>query len=237
MKETDTTEIKGTPQGKSFIKIIGVGGGGGNAVNYMFREGIHDVSFALCNTDCFALNESPIPVCIQLRPFRHPKWGQQAAEESESEIRAMFNDGTKLSLIIACMGGETGIGAGPVIARISKEIDILTIGIVTIPFEFEGSRKIVQAMEDINEMAKHVDSLIVINNEHLHEIYPEMSVLEAFEKADETIYIAAKGIAEVITKRGLINIEYNDVKTIFKDSGITLWGVDYGDGKRAVKKT
>ena len=203
----------------SIIKVIGVGGGGGNAVNHMYREGIHDVSFVLCNTDNQALNDSPVPVHLQLGKEglgagNKPAKARQAAEETLEEIKHMLNDGTKMAFITAGMGGGTGTGAAPVIARVSKELGILTVGIVTIPFRFEGPKKIDQALDGVEEMSKHVDALLVINNERLRQIYPDLAVLDAFGKADDTLSVAAKSIAEIITVHGLINLDFNDVKTV-----------------------
>ena len=196
-KQSDTLNFEGISQEKSIIKVIGVGGGGGNAVNHMYREGIHDVTFVLCNTDRQALNDSPVPTHIQLGQEglgagNKPERARQAAEESEPELRSMLNDGTKMSFITAGMGGGTGTGAAPVIARISKELDILTVGIVTIPFRFEGAKKIDQALDGVEEMAKHVDALLVINNERLREIYTELGVLDALAKADDPLRVSAE---------------------------------------------
>ena len=184
----------------SIIKVIGVGGGGGNAVNHMYRSGIHNVSFVLCNTDNQALHDSPVPVLLQLGKEglgagNRPAKAREAAEESLSDIQNMLNDGTKMAFITAGMGGGTGTGAAPVIARVSKELGILTVGIVTIPFRFEGDRKIDQALDGVEEMAKHVDALLVINNERLREIYSDLNLLDAFGKADDTLSVAAKSIA------------------------------------------
>ena len=225
----------------SIIKVIGVGGGGGNAVNHMYREGIHDVTFVLCNTDNQALNDSPVPVHLQLGKEglgagNKPEKARQAAEESIDDIRTMLSDGTRMAFITAGMGGGTGTGAAPVIARVSKELGILTVGIVTIPFRFEGDRKIDQALDGVEEMSKHVDALLVINNERLREIYPELSVLDAFGKADDTLSIAAKSIAEIITVHGLINLDFNDVKTVLKDGGVAIMSTGYGEGEGRVKK-
>ena len=226
---------------KSIIKVIGVGGGGGNAVNHMYREGIHDVSFVLCNTDNQALNDSPVPVHLQLGneglgAGNKPEKARQAAEETIDAIRDMLNDGTKMAFITAGMGGGTGTGAAPVIARVSKELEILTVGIVTIPFRFEGERKIDQALDGVEEMSKHVDALLVINNERLREIYPELTVLDAFGKADDTLSVAAKSIAEIITVHGLINLDFNDVKTVLKDGGVAIMSTGYGEGEGRVKQ-
>ena len=214
----------------SIIKVIGVGGGGGNAVNHMYREGIHDVSFVLCNTDNQALNDSPVPVHLQLGKEglgagNKPEKARQAAEESIEDVKNMLSDGTKMAFITAGMGGGTGTGAAPVIARISKEMGILTVGIVTIPFRF-----------GVEEMSKHVDALLVINNERMREIYPELTVLDAFGKADDTLSVAAKSIAEIITVHGLINLDFNDVKTVLKDGGVAIMSTGYGEGEGRVKK-
>lgn len=220
--------------------MIGVGGGGGNAVNHMYREGIHDVSFVLCNTDMQALNDSPVPMKLQLGKEglgagNKPEKARQAAEESINDIKSMLSDGTKMTFITAGMGGGTGTGAAPVIARVSKELDILTVGIVTIPFRFEGKKKINQALDGVDEMAKHVDALLVINNERLRKIYPELTVLDAFGKADDTLSVAAKSIAEIITNHGLINLDFNDVKTVLKDGGVAIMSTGYGEGDGRVK--
>ena len=226
---------------KSIIKVIGVGGGGGNAVNHMYREGIHDVSFVLCNTDNQALNDSPVPVHLQLGKEglgagNRPEKARQAAEESLEDIKQVLDDGTRMAFITAGMGGGTGTGAAPVIARVSKEMGILTVGIVTIPFRFEGDRKIDQALDGVEEMQKHVDALLVINNERLREIYPELTVLDAFGKADDTLSVAAKSIAEIITVHGLINLDFNDVKTVLKDGGVAIMSTGFGEGEGRVKK-
>lgn len=223
------------------IKVIGVGGGGGNAVNHMYREGIHDVSFVLCNTDNQALNDSPVPQKLQLGKEglgagNKPEKARKAAEESIEAVRKMLSGGTKMAFITAGMGGGTGTGAAPVIARISKELGILTVGIVTIPFRFEGIRKIDQALDGVEEMSKHVDALLVINNERLRSIYPELTVLDAFGKADDTLSVAAKSIAEIITNHGLINLDFNDVKTVLKDGGVAIMSTGYGEGDGRVKQ-
>ena len=228
-------------ENNTIIKVIGVGGGGGNAVNHMYREGIHDVSFVLCNTDNQALNDSPVPVLLQLGTEglgagNKPAKARQAAEESLDAIKNMLSDGTKMTFITAGMGGGTGTGAAPVIARVSKELGILTVGIVTIPFRFEGKRKIDQALDGVEEMAKHVDALLVINNERLRKIYPDLTVLDAFGKADDTLSVAAKSIAEIITNHGLINLDFNDVKTVLKDGGVAIMSTGYGEGEGRVKQ-
>ena len=180
----------------SIIKVIGVGGGGGNAVNHMYNEGIHDVTFVVCNTDNKALQDSPVPHKIQLGSEglgagNRPAKAREAAEESIEDVRKMLNDGTRMAFITAGMGGGTGTGAAPIIARESKNMGILTVGIVTIPFRFEGHKKIDQALDGVEEMAKNVDALLVINNERLRQIYGDLPVLKAFGKADETLSVAA----------------------------------------------
>ncbi len=227
-------------QEQSIIKVIGVGGGGGNAVNHMYREGIHDVTFVLCNTDNQALNASPVPVHLQLGreglgAGNKPEKARAAAEESMDDIKNMLADGTRMAFITAGMGGGTGTGAAPVIARVSKEMGILTVGIVTIPFRFEGERKIDQALDGVEEMSKHVDALLVINNERLREIYPDFSLLGAFSKADDTLSVAARSIAEIITNRGFMNLDFNDVKTVLKDGGVAIMSTGYGEGEGRVK--
>ena len=232
----------GAPEKENtIIKVIGVGGGGGNAVNHMYREGIHDVSFVLCNTDNQALTDSPVPMRLQLGTEglgagNRPAKARQAAEESINDITEMLSDGTKMTFITAGMGGGTGTGAAPVIARVSKELGILTVGIVTIPFRFEGKKKIDQALDGVEEMAKHVDALLVINNERLRKIYPDLTVLDAFGKADDTLSVAARSIAEIITNHGLINLDFNDVKTVLKDGGVAIMSTGYGEGDGRVKQ-
>ena len=226
---------------QSIIKVIGVGGGGGNAVNHMYREGIHDVTYVLCNTDKKALSDSPIPNHLQLGKDglgagNRPEKARQAAMESMDEIKEMLNDGTRMVFITAGMGGGTGTGAAPIIAQCAKDAGILTVGIVTIPFKFEGSKKINQALDGVEEISKHVDALLVINNERLREIYPELTVLTAFAKADDTLSIAAKSIAEIITMHGIMNLDFQDVTTVLKDGGVAIMSTGYGEGENRVTK-
>ena len=223
------------------IKVIGVGGGGGNAVNYMYRTGIHDVNFVVCNTDSKALADSPVPVRLQLGneglgAGNRPARAKAAAEESIEGIRAMLDDGTKMVFITAGMGGGTGTGAAPVIAHEAKEKGILTVGIVTIPFRFEGNKKIDQALDGVDAIRKEVDALLVINNEKLREIYPELTIRSAFQKADNTLSIAARSIAEIITMHGIINLDFQDVGTVLRDGGVALMSTGYGEGEGRVTK-
>lgn len=228
----------------SIIKVIGVGGGGGNAVNHMYKEGIHDVTFVLCNTDNQALAESPVPVKLQLGRFiteglgagNKPERAYAAAEESIEDITALLSDGTKMVFITAGMGGGTGTGAAPVIAKTAKEMDILTVGIVTIPFLFEGEKKIIQALDGVEQISKHVDALLVINNERLREIYSDLTFMNAFGKADDTLSVAAKSIAEIITMRGKVNLDFADVNTILKNGGVAIMSTGLGEGENRVSK-
>lgn len=222
----------------AIIKVIGVGGGGGNAVNHMFQEGIHDVSFALCNTDNQALMESPVPIKVQLGGSttgglgagNKPEVAQKAAEESVELIEELLNDGTRMVFITAGMGGGTGTGAAPVVARVAKEMGILTVGIVTIPFMFEGPRKIVQALKGVEEIAGNVDALLVINNERLRDIYSDLTMLNAFARADDTLATAARSIAEIITVHGHVNLDFADVNTTLKDGGVAIMSSGLGKG-------
>ena len=221
------------------IKVIGVGGGGGNAVNHMYKEGIHDVAFVVCNTDSKALEESPVPVKLQLGheglgAGNRPAKAREATEESLEEVQNMLNDGTKMVFITAGMGGGTGTGAAPLIAKVAKEMDILTVGIVTIPFRWEGDKKIDQALDGVEEISKNVDALLVINNERLSEIYSDLSLDDAFDRADDTLSVAAKSIAEIITMRGKVNLDFNDVKTVLKDGGVAIMSTGYGEGENRV---
>ena len=223
--------------------MIGVGGGGGNAVQNMYREGIHNVSFVICNTDSQALANSPIPVKVQLGEKiteglgagNDPEVARLAAEESREEIQNLFNDGTKMVFITAGMGGGTGTGAAPIVAEIAKGLGILTIGIITIPFRFEMGNKINQALKGVAEIAKHVDALLVINNQRLLDIYPELDLEEGFRKVDEVLTTATKSIAEIITARGTINLDFRDVSKVLKNGGVAImsYGIDKGEQRLA----
>ena len=239
--DSGRVEFISAKKAKSIIKVIGVGGGGGNAVNHMYREGIHDVTFLVCNTDRQALEDSPIPDRLQLGDEglgagTNPIKGRTEAENSIEQIRAKLSDGTKMVFITAGMGGGTGTGAGTIVAKVSKEMDILTVGIVTIPFIFEGAKKIDQALDGVEEMAKNVDALLVINNERLREIYPSLGVLDAFGKADDTLSIAARSIAEIITEHGIINVDFQDVKNVLKEGGVAIMSTGYGEGEGRLRK-
>ena len=222
------------------IKVIGVGGGGSNAVKNMYREGIRDVTFVLCNTDRQALASSDIPIKIQLGrettkglgAGNDPEVARLAAEESIEDIRALFQDDTQMVFITAGMGGGTGTGAAPVVARIAKEMNILTVGIVTIPFKFERQRKIVQALKGVEAIARHVDALLVINNERLLETYPNLPVKEGFRMVDETLTTATKSIAEIITVEGIMNLDFRDVSKILKDGGVAIMSNGIGSGEK-----
>jgi cell division protein FtsZ len=228
----------------AIIKVIGVGGGGGNAVTHMYKEGIPNVTFALCNTDNQALIKSGVPVILQLGKEttkglgagNQPDIARRAAEESADEIRKLLDDGTQMVFITAGMGGGTGTGAAPVIARIAKEMNILTVGIVTIPFLFEGESKILQALRGVEEIRKNVDALLVINNQRLIDMYGNLNIIEAFEKADSTLTTAARSIAEIITIPGIINVDFADVNTTLKNGGVATMNSGYGRGNRRVSQ-
>lgn len=228
----------------SIIKVIGVGGGGGNAVNYMYKQNIPNVNFVLCNTDEQALEQSPVPTKICLgKEVTHgrgagnkPEVGRLCAEASEEEIRALFNDDTEMVFITAGMGGGTGTGAAPIVARIAKEAGMLTIGIVTVPFFFEGEKKILKALDGANEMKAHVDALLVINNENLIELYNDLTLFNAFEKADDTLANAARSISEIISEKCYINVDFQDVKTTLRDAGTAIIATAYGEGEHRVAK-
>lgn len=228
----------------SIIKVIGVGGGGSNAVNHMFNQGIVGVDFIVCNTDRQALDISPVPLKIQLGASLTegrgagaiPEIGKNSAIENIDEIKAFLNKNTKMVFVTAGMGGGTGTGAAPVIAQVAKEMGILTVGIVTVPFGFEGRKRRQQAEDGLDEMRKNVDTLLVINNERLREISGNLTIGNAFMQADDVLTMAAKGIAEVISVTGAINVDFNDVNTVMKDSGVAIMGSAMADGSdRATK--
>ena len=220
------------------IKVIGVGGGGSNAINHMFQQGIKGVDFVICNTDAQALQNSGVPNKIQLGvnlteglgAGANPDIGEQAAKESMEEIRRMLDTNTKMVFITAGMGGGTGTGAAPVIARIAKEMDILTVGIVTMPFQFEGKIRIAQAQKGIENLRDHVDSLVVINNNKLREVYGNLGFKAGFSKADEVLSTASRGIAEVITHHYTQNIDLRDAKTVLSNSGTAIMGSSTASG-------
>lgn len=226
------------------IKVIGVGGGGGNAVKNMFREGIHDVVFVVANTDQQALIDSDVPIKLQLgRETTHglgagndPEVARRAAEESIEDIKAQFKDETQMVFVTAGMGGGTGTGAAPVIAKCAKDCGMLTVGIVTIPFKFEQRNKIKQALKGVREMSQNVDALLVISNEKLVEIYPGESLATGFKHADETLTTATKSIAELITCRGIINLDFHDVKKILKDGGVAIMSTGIAKGENRVNQ-
>ncbi len=232
------------PRQGVIIKAIGVGGGGNNAVNHMFAQNIEQVSFAVCNTDRQALNNSPVPNRVLLGPTitaglgagNDPEIAKQAAEESADDIAKLFDDGTKMVFITAGMGGGTGTGAAPVVAKIARDRGLLTVGIVTIPFLFEGERKIIKALDGAEELSKYVDSLLVVNNEQLTEIYPDLDWINAFGKADDTLSTAARSISELITCTGHINLDFKDVDKTLRNGGAAIISTGYGEGEHRVTK-
>ncbi|ACU05516.1 MULTISPECIES: cell division protein FtsZ [Pedobacter] len=223
----------------SIIKVIGVGGGGGNAVNHMYRQGITGVDFIICNTDAQALEFSPIPNKVQLGASLTegmgagsiPEVGKNSAIENIDDIKQMLGSTTKMLFITAGMGGGTGTGASPIIAKAAKELDILTVAIVTTPFAFEGKRRKMQANDGLDELKKYVDSYLVISNDRLREIFGNLTLGSAFSQADDILTTAAKGIAEIITVPGYINVDFKDVRTVMKDSGVSIMGSFACDGE------
>lgn len=227
------------PMNSSIIKVIGVGGGGSNAVGYMYNQGIVGVDFAVCNTDKQALEASPVNNRVQLGIASTeglgagsiPEVGRQSCIESIDDIREFLQNDTKMLFITAGMGGGTGTGAAPIIAKAAKELDILTVAIVTMPFKFEGTRRSAQAIDGLEELKKNVDSLLVISNERLKSMYTDLSMKAAFAKADDILTTAAKGIAEIITVPGYINVDFRDVNTVMKCSGVALMGYAEAEGE------
>ena len=228
----------------TIIKVIGVGGGGGNAVEYMYEKGICDVDFVICNTDYQALRNSPIPCKIQLGKEltaghgagNNPAMGEKSAQESLADIEAILKKDTRMAFITAAMGGGTGTGAAPVIAKLSKDMGILTVGIVSVPARFEGPKRLDQARDGLRRLKDHVDCLIVIDNEKIKSIYGSQTISHAFAKANDVLNIAAKGIAEIITLPGYINVDFADVRTVMTDSGVAIMGAAQASGEdRAIR--
>lgn len=235
-EEADNIRFNFKTNSPSIIKVIGVGGGGGNAVNHMYKEGIHDVTFVLCNTDNQALSDSPIPTRLQLGTEglgagNRPERARQAAMESLDSIKDMLNDGTRMVFITAGMGGGTGTGAAPVIAQCAKEMGILTVGIVTIPFRFEGLKKIDQALDGVEEISKYVDALIVVKNDKLRELYGDLAFEEGYDRVDDIVLVAAKSISDIITMHGKTHLDFNDVRMVLKNGGVAIIGTGYGSGE------
>ncbi len=233
------------PVTPSIIMVAGVGGGGSNAVNHMYELGIAQVTFMICNTDKQALGRSPVPIKMKLGENlteglgagNNPERGRAAAIESLDEIVSVFKrEGIKMVFITAGMGGGTGTGAAPVIAKAARELGILTVGIVTLPFKAEGKVRALHAMEGIEELRKHVDALLVVNNENIQEIYGKLPITEAFGKADDILATAAKGIAEIITRDGVVNVDFADVSTVMRGSGIALMGSGRASGEDRAKQ-
>ncbi|GJM31802.1 MAG: hypothetical protein DHS20C18_08030 [Saprospiraceae bacterium] len=226
------------------IKVIGVGGGGSNAVTHMFKQGIIGVDFAICNTDSQAMELSPVPTLIQLGPNltegrgagSKPNIGKLACEESIEDVRKYLENNCKMLFITAGMGGGTGTGAAPIIAKTAKEMDILTVGIVTLPFTFEGRRRTSQGMEGLEELKANVDTLIIISNDKLRQIHGNLSISQAFSNADNILTTAAKGIAEIITVPGHVNVDFEDVNTVMRDSGVAIMGTASAEGEDRARR-
>ena len=229
---------------KSIIKVIGVGGGGSNAVNHMYNQGIKDVEFVICNTDVQALKSSPVPTKLQigvnltdgLGAGANPEKGKNAALESKEQIREMLSGNTKMVFITAGMGGGTGTGAAPIIAKVARDMDILTVGICTAPFGFEGKKKVLQALQGINELKEHCDTVLVILNDRLRDIFGNLSIREAFAQADNVLTTAAKSIAEIITVTSHVNVDFEDVKTVMKASGAAVMGSAITSGENRARR-
>ena len=229
---------------RSIIKVIGVGGGGSNAVNSMYNRGIKDVSFVVCNTDAQALENSPIQNRLQigvdltsgLGAGANPEVGKNAAIESKEDIKTLLSDGTKMLFVTAGMGGGTGTGAAPIIASVAHKLGILTVGIVTLPFAFEGKKKLQQAQEGIKQLREQCDTVLVILNDRLQEVLGNLSIGNAFAEADNVLTTAAKSIAEIITVPGYVNVDFEDVKTVMKNAGAAVMGSGQAEGEeRALK--
>lgn len=232
------------PDNESLIKVIGVGGGGSNAVNFMHRQGISGVNFVICNTDQQALASSDIPTKIQLGPSltggrgagAKPEVGKQATIESEEEIRKVLGVNTQMVFVTAGMGGGTGTGGAPVVAKIAKEMGILTVAIITVPFDFEGKSKKDKANLGLEELRANVDAIIIISNNKLRQIYGNLSLTAAFGHADNILTTAARGISEIITKPGLVNVDFEDVKTVMRESGVAIMGIGVASGENRATK-
>ena len=224
----------------TIIKVMGVGGGGCNAVNYLYSQGISDVTFLVCNTDKQSLSRSSVPAKLQLGPGwgagGKPEVAQQYAEESRERIREALNDGTQMLFITAGMGGGTGTGASAIVAEVAREMNILTVGIVTIPFEFEGKKKIKKAMVGVAKLAEHVDAILVINNQKLLNIYPDFSLPNAFSKSDDVVANAARSIAEIITVPGYINTDFADVYNTLKNGNVAIMSVGSASGEERISQ-
>ena len=229
----------------SIIKVIGVGGGGSNAVTHMYKQGIVGVDFAICNTDSQAMDLSPVPTKIALGPLvsaglgagSQPQRGKQACLESIEDVKNYLGTSTKMLFITAGMGGGTGTGAAPIIAKTAQEMGILTVAIVTLPFTFEGRKRTMQGFEGLDELKKNVDTIIIISNDKLRQIFGNLSVSGAFAQADNILTTAAKGIAEIITVPGYVNVDFEDVNTVMRGSGVAIMGIGIADGDNRAKKS
>lgn len=237
----ENNDFIGDPS-SSLIKVIGVGGGGSNAVNYMYKQKIPKVKFVVCNTDKQHLEDSPVKERVLLGADitqgrgagNKPEIGKKCAEASAESIKSLFTDGTEMVFITAGMGGGTGTGAAPVVAKLAREAGMLTIGIVTVPFMFEGKQKILKALDGAKAMREHVDALLLINNENLIELYPDLNFFNAFEKADDTLANAARSVSDIISERCYINVDFEDVRTTLKDSGTAIISTAYGEGDHRI---
>lgn len=222
------------------IKVIGVGGGGCNAVSHMYREGIDGVSFMVCNTDMKSVNDSPVRDKLLLGEGlgagNDPEEGRRKAESCVDQIREKLDDGTRMVFITAGMGGGTGTGAAPVVAKVAREMGILSVGIVTIPYSWEADRKIDQALDGVEEISRYVDALIVVKNDNILKIYGDLKFEEGYARADDVALVAAKSISDIITMHGKINLDFNDVRMVLQDGGVAIIGTGYGEGEGRLTK-
>ena len=222
------------------IKVIGVGGGGCNAVSHMYRQGIDGVSFMVCNTDMKSVGDSPVPDKLLLGEGlgagNDPEEGRRKAESCEDRIRESLNDGTRMVFITAGMGGGTGTGAAPVVAKVAREMGILSVGIVTIPYSWEADRKIDQALDGVEAISEYVDALIVVKNDNILKIYGDLKFEEGYARADDVALVAAKSISDIITMHGKINLDFNDVRMVLQDGGVAIIGTGYGEGEGRLSK-
>ncbi len=244
--ENDLLNFGSSPNETAPIKVIGVGGGGSNAVNFMYQHGIADVGFMVCNTDAQALENSPVPLTIQLGSNitkgrgagNMPDLGEQAANESYEQIKDILDFNTQMVFITACLGGGTGTGAAPVVAKMAHDLGILTIAVVTVPSKLEGKKRYQQALDGVAKIRDNVDSLLVIDNDKIRKIYGDLPATKAFVKADEILKTAVKGVAEIITLHGNINIDFADVETVMKGSKVFIMGTGVAEGEgRAIEAT
>ena len=239
--EEDIIQIEGIKGAESIIKVIGAGGGGSNAVNHMYNQGIQGVDFIVCNTDGQALQNSPVPTKVQLGQEllgagNEPEKGEQSTLENIDDLENLLRGKTKMVFLTAGMGGGTGTGAVPVIAKLTHDLGILTVAIVTLPFSFEGEKRWNQAVEGVKKLRSYTDALLIIHNDTLRKIYGDQKLSVAFANADDVLAMAAKGIAEIITVHGYVNVDFADVETVIRDSGVAIMGTGVAEGDNRARE-